>query len=200
MLEIIPFILIILFSVILHEYAHGWVAFKLGDPTAKMLGRLTLNPLKHIDPVGTILVPMVLRFLNLYPLGWAKPVPINFANLRHPKRDMMWVALAGPAVNILIALLLSDLLRLRLSGELYQLCELGIIINLFLATFNLIPIPPLDGSRILMGLLPNELAISYSRLEPVGLIIVLVLLNFGALNFVNVIVQILARQLGVHAS
>ena len=196
-IETILFISILLFSVILHEYAHGWVAFRLGDPTAKMLGRLSLNPLKHIDPLGTIIVPMVLRFLHLYPIGWAKPVPINFGNLRNPKRDMIWVALAGPAINITLALLFSELIRLHIPPEFAQLCGLAILVNLVLAIFNLVPIPPLDGSRIIMGILPNRMAAVYSRLEPFGLLIVLVLLNFGLLNFIDPIVQFFARQLGV---
>ena len=199
-LDIAQVVAILLFAVICHEYAHGWVAYKLGDPTAKLAGRLTLNPLKHIDPVGSIVIPFLLKFLGLLPLGWAKPVPVNFERLRHPKRDMIWVAMAGPATNVALALLFSQLLRLSLPLFAIKICVLVVIINLILAIFNLVPIPPLDGSRIVMGLLPDRAVRQYSLLEPFGVFIVIVLLNFGLLDFVWIIVEFLAGQLGVMAA
>lgn len=195
--DVVQIIFVLLFSVIFHECAHGWIADKLGDPTARLAGRLTLNPLKHIDPLGTIIVPLVLRLLGFLPLGWAKPVPVNFARLHHPKRDMIWVAIAGPATNIGLAILFSQLLKLTALSFLHEFFVLAVMVNLILAIFNLAPIPPLDGSRILMGLLPNSLARTYSRLEPFGLIIVIVLLNFGLLDFIWTIVAVLAALLGV---
>ena len=188
---------VLLMAVILHEYAHGWVANKLGDQTAKQAGRLTLNPFKHIDPVGSILVPFVLYKLMGFAFGWAKPVPVQFANLRHPKRDMILVAAAGPFTNIVLALLFSQFLKLDLPIALFQIAVQAVVINLILAVFNLVPIPPLDGSRILTGLLPGGAGRLYSQLEPWGMLIVLVLLNFGYLDFVWVVVDFIMRQLGI---
>ena len=181
-------VLFLLFpSVILHEYAHGWVACRLGDPTAKAAGRLTFNPLKHIDPVGTIILPVILLVMRHFEpstpiLGWAKPVPVNFMNLRSPRRDMMLVAAAGPAVNIALALFFSSLFKMHISIFVNEVLELAIAINLVLALFNLIPIPPLDGSRLVAGLLPNRLAYWYSRLEGYGIFIVMILLYLGVLK------------------
>ena len=191
-IEIFEIIFVLGFAVILHECAHGWVALKFGDPTAKMMGRLTLNPLRHIDPIGTILVPIVSRLILGFPFGWAKPVPVNFMYLRNPKRDMIFVALAGPAVNMAIAVAASFFLALD-----QNFFSLMIMVNLMLAIFNLTPVPPLDGSRILTGLLPTPLARKYAQLEPFGFIIVIVLLKSGALDFLNGIVISLARMLGV---
>ena len=170
-LEIVFIAVILFFAVVVHEYAHGWVAYKLGDPTAKMAGRLTLNPIMHVDPVGTIFLPGVLIALRLLGLntflfGWAKPIPVNFSRLRNPRRDMVLVALAGPAVNILMAVAVSQLTRLPLPLEVYKFVEAAVFINLLLAIFNMRPIPPLDGSRLAMGRLPKELGVPYSRLEP----------------------------------
>jgi Zn-dependent protease len=170
-----------------HEFAHGWVALKLGDPTAKYSGRLTLNPLKHIDPLGTIIVPILL-YLSKSPFifGWAKPVPVNFSRLNSPKRDIIWVGLAGPMANIIMALLIGLLFRSGLSIDynLFSILQTLGILNLVLAVFNLIPIPPLDGSRVLTGLLPYNLARSYIQLEPFGMFILIALLALGLLRII----------------
>ncbi|MEW6170710.1 MAG: site-2 protease family protein [Candidatus Omnitrophota bacterium] len=175
-------LIIFFFAVIIHEISHGLVAYKLGDPTAKYSGRLTLNPFVHIDPVGTIILPIVLILMNSPVIfGWAKPVPVNFWNLKNPQRDMIWVGLAGPLANILLGLLLILALKSPFTTNIFlsDILKTAIIINLVLAIFNLIPIPPLDGSRVLMGLLPRETAIGYSMLEPFGFLIVFMLLFFG---------------------
>ncbi len=198
-IEIFELVIVFLPAVILHECAHGWVADKLGDPTARMAGRLTLNPIKHIDPVGTVILPALLLLIRSPVLfGWAKPVPVNFHNLHHPKRDMMWVGLAGPAVNILLAVILSLLLKFDLSLGTYQLISAAIFVNLVLAIFNMIPIPPLDGSRLVMSLLPTKLAYAYARLETYGIFIVFFLLYFGLLEqIVWPIVVSVAKYLGI---
>jgi len=206
-MELLLTIPAILFAVVIHEYAHGWVASKRGDATARLAGRLTLNPLKHIDPVGTIIVPLALQLLHLTPVGWAKPVPVSYANLYNPRRDMVLVAAAGPAVNILAALFFSALLKLMLSfgmlpnsnvsGYFFVFCVFFIYINLLLAVFNLMPIPPMDGSRIVLGILPQSLVPVYRRIEPFGFLILIVLLNLGVLNFVGKIASFLFMQLGI---
>jgi Zn-dependent protease len=177
------YIIPLTFAITLHEFAHGWVANQCGDATAKMLGRLTLNPIKHIDPMGTILVPVVLYFTGSpFLFGWAKPVPINFNALKYPKRDMILVALAGPASNFIMALLWSFAIMIALSLEsqlLMEMAKFGVVINLVLGVFNLLPLPPLDGSRVVSALLPNNLAYYYNKLEAYGLYIVLALLFFG---------------------
>jgi Zn-dependent protease len=163
----------ILFALTVHEYAHGWVALKFGDPTAKMAGRLTLNPLSHLDPIGTIM-------LFIIHLGWAKPVPVNPYYFRDPKRDMMWVSLAGPGANVLTAFGFGLIIRFlnlfptnpgvesSLFGVIIQMIVFGLVINLVLAFFNLIPIPPLDGSKILMGILPPQYEEPFMQLERFG--------------------------------
>ena len=198
--QVIKIIIIFFYAVILHECAHGWVAYKLGDSTAKVSGRLTLNPLRHVDPVGTIVLP-VLLFLLPSPVifGWAKPVPVNFLALRHPKRDMMLVALAGPLVNIMLAVLLSFLLKGNVSSSDHQVLQMAVEINLVLALFNMIPIPPLDGSRVVMGLLPSKSAYAYAQLERYGVVIVFVLLYFGLLNrVVWPLVEFFKHLLGIN--
>ena len=183
-IEIVISIVIVFFAIVLHECAHGWVANKLGDPTAKLAGRLTLNPLRHIDPFGTIILPaalMILRAIGFHTFvfGWAKPVPVDFARLRHPKRDIMLVGIAGPVVNFILAFLFSQLFKLELPQLVYEIAASAVYVNLLLAIFNLTPVPPLDGSRVVMGLLPNSLARAYSRLEPYGIFFVVVLLSFN---------------------
>jgi Zn-dependent protease len=175
-----------IFAITLHEVSHGWIAKQLGDPTAYMLGRLTINPLKHVDPLGTVIVPIALLLLSggSMAFGWAKPVPVAFRNLRHPKRDMVLVAAAGPISNFVMGLFWALLAAaLSMSGTtadvavwLFNMCVFGIQINVILAVFNLLPIPPLDGGRVLAGLLPREGANLLERIEPFGLMIVVVLL------------------------
>jgi len=191
------FSLPILLAITVHEAAHGWSASRLGDSTAKMLGRVTFNPFKHIDPVGTIAVPLILVVLAkvtggpLFLFGWAKPVPVNWRNLHKPRRDMALVALAGPGANMLMAILWA--LAIKLGSELYAVSQwfalpliymggAGILFNLILMVLNLMPILPLDGGRIMNSLLPPRLSVHYARLEPYGLIIVVLLLMTGILG------------------
>ncbi|MGE0269087.1 MAG: site-2 protease family protein [Candidatus Omnitrophota bacterium] len=195
--------IVLLLSFVVHEYAHGWMANRLGDPTAKLMGRLTLNPLKHVDLFGTIILPAFLILLSilgspLMPIILAKPVPVNFSRLRNPKRGIIYVGMAGPLINIFIALIASYLLDLNLGAYPKMVIEYTIVINLLLAVFNMVPIPPLDGSRLVMGLLPNKIASVYSRLEPFGILIVFVLLPFGLYSkIIWPIVTISANYLGV---
>ena len=172
-----------LFAITVHEAAHGYAARHFGDNTAWMLGRITLNPLKHIDPVGTILMPLLLYFATsgAFLFGYAKPVPVRFGNLRNPKRDMIWVALAGPAANLVQALLLGHRCFYLLRGAgvnepfFMEMCQGGILVNVVMFVFNLFPLPPLDGGRILVGLLPYRQAMLVSRVEPWGFFIVMAL-------------------------
>jgi Zn-dependent protease len=185
----------VVLAITLHEAAHGYVARRFGDQTAYMLGRVTLNPLKHIDPIGTIAVPGFLIALSvltrapLFIFGWAKPVPVNFGNLHHPKRDMLWVAGAGPFANFLMAVGWAILLKSAVPGGLidsdglFEMAKAGIDVNLVLMALNLLPIPPLDGGRIALSLLPGPLAYRYSRLEPYGFMVVILLLVTGVLNY-----------------
>lgn len=181
----------VLFAITVHETAHGWIALRLGDPTAKMLGRLSLNPIRHIDPVGTILVPGVLLLLGGFLFGWAKPVPITWENLHHPRRDSALVAVAGPLSNLLMALMWALVIRTGLmigNGSegvaLFMIYSgmAGVFINTILCLLNLLPILPLDGGRIVESLLPGPLSWKFSRLEPYGLPIIMLLLFTGALG------------------
>jgi Zn-dependent protease len=174
---------VLLFSIIIHEISHGYVALLNGDPTARMLGRITLNPIPHIDPVGSILLPVLLLLSqSSFLIGWAKPVPVNPLNFRNYRWGEFAVSAAGPVSNLVLAAIFSMVLRLGLENPgLTQLAFYGVSINIILALFNLIPIPPLDGSHILALVLPRELARLYSYLEPVGFILILVLFYTGIL-------------------
>ena len=181
----------VLFSITVHEAAHGYAARYFGDYTATMLGRVTLNPIKHIDPIGTILMPLLLYFSTsgAFLFGYAKPVPVNFSNLRHPKRDMIWVALAGPASNFLQAigwaLVLVGLVATNTDERFFiEMARAGILVNLVMWAFNLFPLPPLDGGRVLVGVLPTKAAMTVSRLEPYGFFIVLALVLLGIVGTV----------------
>jgi len=179
----------VLFAITVHEAAHGYAARHFGDNTAAMLGRITLNPLKHIDPVGTILMPLMLYFATsgAFLFGYAKPVPVRFGNLRNPKRDMVWVALAGPGVNFIQAFLWAAVFFI-LSGTgvnepfFLKMAQGGILVNLVMFAFNLFPLPPLDGGRILVGLLPYRQAEMVSRVEPYGFFIVMALVLTGVVT------------------
>jgi Zn-dependent protease len=179
----------VIFAITLHEAAHGYAALRLGDNTASMLGRVTLNPFPHIDLVGTILLPLLLYFSTsgAFLFGYAKPVPVRFDRLRHPKRDMVWVALAGPGANLFQALLWGVLFYV-LSGSgvterfFIEMCKAGMLTNVVMFAFNLFPLPPLDGGRIVVGLLPWRQAVLFSKVEPWGFFIVLALVLTGLIS------------------
>ncbi|OGA37238.1 MAG: peptidase M50 [Betaproteobacteria bacterium RIFCSPLOWO2_12_FULL_62_13] len=187
----------VVFAITLHEAAHGYVAKYFGDLTAYAEGRVSLNPLRHIDPIGTVALPLVLLALSkLFGgggilFGWAKPVPVNFANLRHPKRDMLWVAAAGPFSNLLMALFWGLMVKIGLASQgtyfalpLALMGAAGVFINVIFMVLNLLPLPPLDGGRILVSLLPHRLAYNIARIEPYGFIILIVLLFTGVLGVI----------------
>mgnify|MGYP000868778006 CR=1 FL=1 len=189
----------LLLAITLHEVAHGWMALRCGDTTAKDLGRLSLNPLRHIDPIGTVLVPALLAVFGGFIFGWAKPVPVNYHRLRQPKRDMALVALAGPGSNLIMALgwglvavtghSLGDTLP-WLGEPLLLMGVAGIDVNVMLGVLNLVPIPPLDGSRVLVGILPDRYGLAMARMEPYGLIILVLLLTSGVLNLMPIVNEI----------
>lgn len=179
----------VLFAITVHEASHGYVARMFGDNTAYVLGRVTLNPVKHIDPIGTIILPLGMALFTPFIFGWAKPVPVDWNSLRNPKRDMIWVAAAGPGVNLAMAVLWAILFSvLKMAGVqerfFYEVAQAGVSVNLVIMALNLLPIPPLDGGRIVAGLLPRDLSNAYSRIEPYGLFIIVGLLVTGALSVV----------------
>jgi Zn-dependent protease len=186
---ILIYALPVLFAITVHEAAHGYAARHFGDNTAFMLGRITLNPLKHVDPMGTIVMPLLLYFATsgAFLFGYAKPVPVRFDRLRNPKRDMIWVALAGPGANLVQALLwgalLYTLLGMGLTEPFFlEMCKAGTLVNVVMFAFNMFPLPPLDGGRILVGLLPYRQAVMVSRIEPWGFFIVMGLVLTGIVN------------------
>lgn len=185
----------VLFAITLHEVAHGYVAYKCGDTTAKMFGRLSLNPIRHIDPIGTVLIPIVSAVLTgfNFVFGYAKPVPVNWNQLRKPKRDMILVTLAGPGANLLMAIFWAGCFKLAINMHpgssmaalfLLATARAGIIINLVLAFLNLLPLPPLDGSKVVLSLLPPRQAMAYARIEPYGFFILIALIFTGILGYI----------------
>jgi Zn-dependent protease len=192
-IEVLVYVLPIIFAITLHEAAHGFVARHFGDPTAYMLGRVTLNPVKHIDPIGTIVVPLLTKLFGGFFFGWAKPVPVNFNNLRSPRWHGILVAFAGPFSNLVQVVLWAIVARILLSSSdmsglvapfWVSIADAGIKVNIMFALLNLLPVLPLDGGRILAGLLPPRLSYSYSRTEPYGMIILLVLVITPVLSWV----------------
>lgn len=189
--KIIIWAIPVIFAITAHEVAHGWVALKLGDRTAQMLGRLTLNPIKHIDPIGTILIPAVLLMMGGFVFGWAKPVPVTYQNLRNPKTDMAWVALAGPMANLVMTIIWAFAAKIgfgllqsdvALGEPMLLMGVAGVLINSMLMMLNLLPLPPLDGGRILVSLLPGPLSWQVSRIEPYGFFILVGLLYLGVIS------------------
>jgi len=178
----------VLSAITLHEAAHGYVARHFGDPTAYQAGRISLNPLRHIDPIGTVLIPLMMFLTAGFLFGWAKPVPVNFGRLRRPKQDMLWVAIAGPASNLFMAILWIMIAKLAMSSSggttaawFYAMSQAGITINVVLMVLNLIPLPPLDGGRVAVSLLPHPYSYRFAKIEPYGMFILigLLLLEFN---------------------
>ncbi len=209
--QISAWLMPVLLAITIHEVAHGWVARLFGDHTAEMMGRLSLNPLRHVDPVGTILVPgLMLLMPGGFVFGWAKPVPVDWRNLRRPKQDMVWVAAAGPAINLVMGVGWALLARLALglpAGSTTFLLLLmgvaGMMINTVLAVLNMLPLPPLDGGRVLTGLLPTRYAIPFSRIEPYGFWILIFLLMTGSLGWlmqpmISLVLNALVSMSGLH--
>jgi Zn-dependent protease len=187
---------VVFFAITVHEASHGWAALKMGDPTAYQLGRITLNPIRHIDPIGTVLLPLMLIIMGAPPFGWAKPVPVNPLNLKDPRRDNLIISIAGPASNIAVALVAFIILKIlmgvnpsllyssggglaNLLSPLITIVYYTIVINVILAFFNLIPIPPLDGSGVVMGLISEEAAQKYEQIRPYGFFILILLIMTG---------------------
>lgn len=209
--KITIWILPVLLAVSLHEAAHAWMADKKGDPTSRLMGRLTFNPFKHIDPVGTILVPTLMILFTGFAFGWAKPVPVDVRNLNNPKKDMMWVALAGPMSNFIMAILWAIFLhisvmfvdsRSALSLFFLLMPVAGITINVILGVLNLLPIPPLDGGRIMAGLLSPQASEKYSKIEPYGFFIIIALMLTGVLSYIifpaiSLIIMVLSAVSGL---
>ena len=199
----------IIFAITVHEFAHGWVASKLGDQTARLLGRLTLNPIKHMDPIGTVALPLFMILTIGIPFGWAKPVPVDWRNLNNPKKDMAWVAVAGPFANLLMLLAWSLVLLLNSAAGissfgavlLQQMAIVGIMINAILIALNMLPLPPLDGSRIVAAFLSPGLSIRYQKLERWGLLILIVLMFTGILGqILQPLVRIILSIVGAAVS
>lgn len=199
----------VIFAITLHEAAHGYVARHFGDLTAYAQGRVSLNPIRHIDPVGTLLLPALTLLLGGILFGWAKPVPVNFSALRHPKQDMLWVALAGPGANLFMALLWALVIKAGaalpesdLARPMILMGEAGIKINVILMVLNLLPLPPLDGGRIAASLLPDRMANSFAKIEPYGFMILLLLLITGVLGaiigpFINITIKMVVWFFGL---
>ncbi|MBN1521699.1 MAG: site-2 protease family protein [Candidatus Aureabacteria bacterium] len=186
-LDIVKFLIvfpIVLFSITIHEVAHGWAALKMGDPTAKYMGRLTLNPIRHLDPVGSLLLPLLLFLTGMPVFGWAKPVPVDFRRLRDQRMGYVFVGLSGPLANISLALFVGLVIRVMPVNIFTELLTFIFFLNMILALFNLIPFPPLDGSRVLFGLLPQENRFILHRFEKYGLIILMVLIFTGAFKMI----------------
>jgi Zn-dependent protease len=195
----------LIFAITLHEVAHGFVANLFGDKTARFAGRLTLNPIKHIDPIGTILVPILFLTFSGFVFGWAKPVPVDPRNLHHPRRDMALVALAGPVSNLLMAFFWGLIMKLSMLSEhtflsffstpfIYYMGQAGVFINVILAVLNIIPIPPLDGSKVLSSVLPRAAAYHFTRIEPFGFMILILLMFTGILsNIMNPFIGLLVN-------
>jgi len=199
---------VVLFAITVHEASHGWAALKMGDPTAYQLGRITLNPIRHIDPVGTILLPLILIIMGAPPFGWAKPVPVNPLNLKDPRRDNLIISIAGPASNISVALIAFIILKILMNlnpsllyargggvssllSPLITIIYFTIVINVILAFFNLIPIPPLDGSGVVMGLISEEAAQKYEQIRPYGFFILILLIMTGVIGrILGVVIRI----------
>lgn len=197
--KVIVWAIPVVFAITVHEVAHGWVASRLGDQTARSMGRLTLNPIKHMDLIGTVVLPMALLYIGGIIFGWAKPVPVNWQNLRHPRRDMALVAAAGPCANLVMLVLWALLAKLIVvltqnpvwvTEFMLIMCRIGITINIVLMVLNLFPLLPLDGGRVMTSLLPARLAMTYSRLEPYGLLLLLVLLVTGVLG--NILIPVIS--------
>jgi Zn-dependent protease len=191
----------VIFSITVHEAAHGYAARYFGDDTAERAGRISLNPIHHIDPLGTIILPAITMILGGILFGWAKPVPVNFGRLRHPKRDMLWVAAAGPLSNFVMAIFwvlvlkFSDLVPASYSEAVITMSQIGMSINIVLMVLNLLPLPPLDGGRIATSLLPNNIAWKFAQVERYGFLILLLLLATGVLSVILLPMVIGVQQL-----